>query len=107
MKHSKHTPGPWYLNTDSIDIELKQIGVHPSNEVVNRTNCIGVRHNGTRESVAKATANARLIAAAPELLKTVLELKEFLEAKEADGHCCTQQLIAIDNVLAKATGGAE
>jgi hypothetical protein len=51
----------YYVNTDTIDIELKQIGIHKIN-TVNREHCIGIRHDGTKESVEEATRLAHEIA---------------------------------------------
>lgn len=60
-----------YVNTDTVDIQNRQIGVHVSNGLDSRELCIGVNHNGTKESVTRATKLARLISAAPELLEAL------------------------------------
>ena len=59
MKPKPH----YYVNTDTRDIDHKQIGIHCT-DTVNREFCIGVNHHGTRESVKEATRIAKIIAKA-------------------------------------------
>lgn len=105
MGKVKHTPGPWYVNTDSIDISLKQIGVHPSSEVIQRSNCIGIRHNGTSAGVATATANARLIAAAPDMLESLIEVLSCID-QHTDDAVLGPIIGNAKSAIAKAKGGA-
>jgi len=53
----------YYVNTDTRDIDNKQIGVHCT-DTINREFCIGVNHSGTKESVKEATRIAKIIAKA-------------------------------------------
>jgi len=53
----------YYVNTDTIDIHNKQIGIHPY-DTINREFCIGINHKGTEESVKEATKLAEFIAQA-------------------------------------------
>lgn len=55
------TPKRYYVNTDTIDIRNKQIGVHSLNSN-NREYCIGINHKGTNASVEEATRIANSIA---------------------------------------------
>jgi hypothetical protein len=54
-----HTPGPWRLNAGNGTEVMTETGLN-----VARAHCGGIYHI----KVAQAEANARLIAAAPELL---------------------------------------
>jgi len=87
MKPTKHTPGPWKV----IDGNEVYSGVTPIAQ--------------SWATVDEQEANARLIAAAPELLSALKALKEQLESEEADGHNRTVHLIVIDSAIAKAEGG--
>ena len=66
MSTQKHTPGPWIANADGRSIEAKTNGVLPLTTI-----CIFPNPTFPQDA-----ANARLIAAAPELLDC---LKDFIE----------------------------
>ena len=72
---SKHTPGPWASNeyTTSVSVPLKAVDCE-------RIGFSIVFVNGHRGK--EAAANARLIAAAPELLEA---LKEIVDAADGAG----------------------
>lgn len=72
MKKEKEFP-EYYVNTDSIDIENKQIGIHAS-QCYKREFCIGINHLGNKESVHEATRIAKLISKAPEMYKLIKKL---------------------------------
>lgn len=57
MPETKHTPGPWFLN-------LENAVVNPMLDVI-------IGHVEYLDDVDEARANARLIAAAPELLQAL------------------------------------
>lgn len=89
MKNAKHTPGPW--------------------EVSGRYNVsatFGVQYNASNHSATaeQLSANARLIAAAPEMLKA-LEL--VLNDNRLMNAMSREQSRAILDAITKATGGAE
>lgn len=73
----------FYVNTDSVDIRNKQIGIHFEG-TKNREFCAGVNHNGTKESVEKATKIANLLAASPKLL-AALKVFVSIERLTDDG----------------------
>jgi hypothetical protein len=105
---SKHTPGPWqvqdaYLNVFTCTNGTTGLTVHLAK--VNAVQCAGGR--------AEALANARLIAAAPDLLEALVELsKSFVDTyfddprsdEEIDGHQEFWENKA-RAAIAKATGG--
>ncbi|MCB2020944.1 MAG: hypothetical protein KDG44_09070, partial [Burkholderiaceae bacterium] len=75
---SAHTPGPWRI-TDRYGVLTDQVGID------GRTVCtVWVRQQGHRPSGVdtepwpEGEANARLIAAAPELLDALRELAELV-----------------------------
>jgi len=90
---TKHTPGPWRLNgtliTAQDDMAVKVASVHGG--------AIGA------VPALEQEANARLIAAAPELLETASTIADMLVA---DGGEATTRLRALRVAIAKATGTA-
>lgn len=76
MTNTKHTPGPWYV-VDETRIEQKVFGMISN-----------VRGEVSPHYATEANANARLIAAAPELLEACekalydLQRYKFLSAYE-------------------------
>lgn len=93
MSTNKHTPGPWTEHTfaDEKFVEIRAGG-----------GCRIVAHvfldNGNRE------ANARLIAAAPELLEALLAFVATFDGVEVTPGGDVAKARA---AIAKATGGAE
>lgn len=65
---AQHTPGPWSLNTQYADIEVR--GPAESGVLVTVMAPWGIAADGPNPQ----PANARLIAAAPELLEALKEL---------------------------------
>jgi hypothetical protein len=61
---SKHTPGPWILGHNMVDPTLKVTSVHKGGDEPNWCICTLSRAFPNEETLA----NAKLIAAAPELL---------------------------------------
>ena len=95
-----HTAGPW---TVSHDTDISGVENDPKND------CFGivdVAHVYLREVPGKHEANARLIAAAPDLLQELTNLCEL--AKKRPGSLYEYKA-AVDSAraaIAKATGGA-
>jgi hypothetical protein len=85
---SKHTPGPWTVG-DSGGY-LNQMKIEPA---------IGVVYGAGEE----IQANAHLIAAAPELLEALQELKEEL-FQHAEGNYLRPFLDKAEAAIAKAKG---
>ena len=94
---SKHTPGPWSAKDrdNQIAIPLKSIDC----ERIGFSVCFV---NGHRENEAKA--NARLIAAAPELLEALQRLSAQCERMRMLGQSQSNAERNAAAVLAKATG---
>lgn len=98
MNEAKHTPGPWFTHREgfsSVYIEAR-IGGGMLQEVAS---C-----GPTNEGSDQQEANARLIAASPDLLEALAEI-----VSAADGGCWNQLDPSFSKAraaIAKATGGA-
>lgn len=74
-KSSKHTPGPWIIRGEGSELRITARGEIVSGVVAEvRT---GWPHPAQRD---EQRANARLIAAAPELLESLNALRSFMWA---------------------------
>jgi len=76
---TKHTPGPWKLmprSQDKIDV------IHENGAIIGHSSLVLARVTARQGWLAEQTANARLIAAAPELLEA---LNNILVGMEATG----------------------
>jgi hypothetical protein len=102
--NTKHTPGPWTVfNPDDgechrypgIDSESETIIIYGNEDEVS-----GVR--GQSKEVAEA--NARLIAAAPELLEVLVEILPIAETMINSNHPTWKKA---KSAIAKATGEKE
>ena len=105
-----HTPGPWIVEKDigstpsrvtfriggDMDAAGRQAAIS-SEQGIAATNAPALM------STEEAEANARLIAAAPELLAALQTLANSLCPYDTDPKCWANAMAAI----AKATGGAE
>lgn len=88
--NTTHTPGPWYLNIDTVHIR-KGVSIQPV----------------TRHMDAQGMADARLIAAAPDLLAALAELVAEADAPHGwEGHKNSQTygFKLAREAIAKATG---
>jgi len=93
-KHATHTPGPWQIEDctpgESTGLRFK---VGTKDSVIARTT------DGWKE----ARANARLIAAAPEMYEVLSELLDTLEMSK--GYGFDEEYEKLREVLAKVEGG--
>ena len=81
MKNNKHTPGPW-----KVTERAKFLKAGPAN------------------LPKRNPANARLIAAAPEMLASLYTIRDQLIAMEQVNSSLTFDISAIDAAIAKARG---
>jgi hypothetical protein len=96
---SKHTPGPWEADFETYPIMVcSQSETWPLvDELGNEEERAGVFVANTGDN----KANARLIAAAPDLLEMLVEAANFIQP-----YSVGQELLErIDAAIAKATGG--
>ena len=95
---AKHTPGPWaYHNTPTPFIYVNAGGL-PICQIYTST-----AHG---QSIGEQFANARLIAAAPELLEALQRLSAQCTRLSLPGQPETDAEKTARAVIAKATGGA-
>lgn len=109
MSETKHTPGPWYIDPDKptmvLDGPLKTAG-----EIVAQCGASAKLGIAMHISIASSQANARLIAAAPELLEALKEARRWMYGIPAEnGATCetkSEMVDMMDAAIAKAEGGA-
>lgn len=97
MDKRQHTPGPWTL----------EVGVTVLDKVWDAEGQFPVASfiTGRRHDADEGTANAKLIAAAPDLLAALIELEKV----ESSPHSETVRYLAREQAraaIAKATNGA-
>lgn len=107
MTAPKHTPGPWFYSQESIDPDWYIVKINGGLIVANVN------------SHLRQVANARIIAAAPDLLEAlhaIVEARDALEAarmlSDFGGECAAQEFVdraiyAARAAIAKAEGNAE
>lgn len=99
MSESKHTPGPWVVWSEEGETRKGRAKVsvcHHVGDLMSEDHICVATVLG--DDVAVAAANARLIAAAPELLEAL----RYVRANFADGN--TREIVArIDAALSQAT----
>ncbi|NHT75898.1 hypothetical protein G8E10_09420 [Rhizobiaceae bacterium CRRU44] len=127
MADVKHTPGPWkVVSSVSFESGLTYVSVQPEHSDAERDKPLAMAngefhvcrmsHTAARHRITLYEANARLIAAAPELL-TELEVREgdlvMLRRAIAEGDPKEELLIRVGDmlketraVIEKAKGGA-
>ena len=100
MTETKHTPGPWKarkgFHADTIEI------FHPDKSVKPPFYPCEIATIASDRDTAKAKANARLIAAAPELLEALQAFVKYADDVNDD----SPELDRARSAIAKATGGA-
>lgn len=71
---TKHTPGPWFVSENAVKPALRPYAIY------SRHDCIcDVLSEIEEGPTDRDTANARLIAAAPELLEALEELADLMD----------------------------
>jgi hypothetical protein len=100
MSKHAHTPGPWdYYDMAAYGIAICKGGIGGQN--------VGHAHMYVGLTAEETTANARLIAAAPELLEALKGVIVNFPAFNRDRHpCLGDALDAARAAIAKAEGGA-
>lgn len=105
---SKHTPGPWTIGKVSHKKQRVDIDSLHADPTVGHQTWRGLaRAYGCNDMPAEGTAamlaNARLIAAAPELLEAIETLVEHFEYYIGDNEC--RPIENARAAIAKASGG--
>ena len=106
MSAAKHTPGPWFIRTNRhTSTDGRPWGwLDAAPPGGPQRNIPGVQVTWTRGEASEA--NARLIAAAPELLAALNAALDDVDAARADGYEPPAWAEAARAAIAKATGSA-
>ena len=112
MSEITHTLGPWSVHSDDGDDWLMVMAGGPSGKIVANVNPETFSAGVADLVEMPAEANARLIAAAPELLEALQLFARYEQEMEADDHVAgmltyAQLREAARSAIAKATGGAK
>lgn len=77
MNNTKHTPGPWNVNPDFVcDVQADGVKISTAWSV-DEIGCVLKVPNIPMPTPEEQEANARLIAAAPEMLETLKDTYEL------------------------------
>lgn len=98
---NKHTPGPWHV----VPYGDGNQKVVCSDEAGNWRIAFMATSSGSREELAEIKANARLIAAAPELLEALKDLVTSVEALRVVG--LDKEIELARAALSKAEGSGQ
>ena len=93
---ARHTPGPWFAVGYQVEIQSDTVAD------ICTTNATLFGQGGLHDD-ARAMANARLIAAAPEMLRLLAVARDSLEVSNYGGEE-DEVLAAIASVIADAKG---
>ena len=103
MRNAKHTPGPWVVRT--IDQSLATVETQDGEYII--CNAAQLRWDDWKTEHAERKANARLIAAAPELLEALQRLSAQCERLRMAWQLESDAERNARVVIAKAIGVAE
>jgi len=104
---SKHTPGPWKIGSEQTDGLGRYAQVQSSEEFGDIVARVCVAHNANHTLNRSGRANARLIAAAPELLEALELILPYLTDGEDAGDEATALAPIVRAAIAKAKGEAQ
>ena len=96
QENAQHTPGPWEVHPTTLHPAVRSVGT--ANAAPRRI-CTAGSMNGNPVD----ERNARLIAAAPELLEAAIELKDACN-RPAAARTRAEAWRKLDAAIAKATG---
>lgn len=100
MKTLSHTLGPWKL--DGLDCNASVVG--PDEKLVVAGEGDGWMVPFACRGDVEGLANARLVAAAPQLLAVAIELLRNAVYEDGQAICLTQNCEALEQAIAKAKG---
>ena len=104
----KHSPGPWIVDpVDPLNIISPALSTPPRWEIIAK--CSGPSLSTDETGKKRALADARLIAAAPDLLSALKAVQPEMrrEHDAGDGHFSTAEVEAVEAAIAKAEGKDE
>lgn len=97
----KHTPGPWSYEYDNCD---NGTGQRYSLSGPNGRDLLHFSYNSSSAEEAEKKANARLMAAAPELLRAARSALGVLSGLDMNKSSLVSALAGLRVAIAKATG---
>lgn len=106
----KHTPGPWKYGTPNVEdyIDIDGNGSRITSICLDTSSidfsASGDPNDTPENEVAERWANARLIAAAPDMLALLKELSAWLVCPDASPETVQQIKEAVDKEIARAAG---
>jgi hypothetical protein len=104
VKRSEHTPGPWLIEESSNEDEFANV-FGPNDRPVAG---IYIENDGSETPSEEDTANARLIAAAPEMLQALKDVSNAYQEMFAVMPVAFQTYDSIvESAIAKASGKGE
>jgi len=105
MSEIKHTPGPWGISSESPKIVKQYDFLGETNVIVGSSS--GYTGSAFFPTDDEAVHNARLIAAAPEMLEALKEAIETIKFLSTRDNSWGEQIVCEDlqAIVAKATGG--
>jgi hypothetical protein len=92
----RHTPGPWQTDQAEHDAPYQDIRIHAGKGSIC---CVWIDDAPLHDYNAEQRANARLIAAAPEMLEALKRAHTWLQGSEPG------RAQYLGEVIAKAEGG--
>jgi len=98
---SKHTPGPWKFTGGYAPAVKTQTGHHICGGILGIPDQIG------GYSLAECSANARLIAAAPDLLAALKDWQELRDSEGDDGRDVVEWIERVERQMRAAIAKAE
>lgn len=115
MTKSKHTPGPWNVSASQVSGRGYSRHIDTPHGRIISIGSHDIRSGGTHASYTQAfddlpfsmevaEANARLIAAAPDLLKALTAASDWIDAQLGEPRTLIQGMV--QQAVAKATGEA-
>ena len=118
-EQAKHTPGPWRANGHTVytadavehwlgnrDPKPREVCRCVDNEADDVTPGFAAGEDDNAPDFEDATANARLIAAAPDLLARLSELSEWMRTHTGPSDGTHDMLVRAVAAIARATGAA-
>lgn len=106
MNHSKHSPGPWIVDRHADNEELV-VRSDPDWGIVANCQTDSYSLSEQENLMAEIQANARLIAAAPEMLNMLLSVENWFREYDVQNGPDSGSQLLLNNIraaIAKATG---
>lgn len=95
--NTQYTPAPWSVEIDHYTATPEFIRAYVDGEMYDLASVLC-------DETGNATANARLIAAAPDLLAALIELSNYVFDEYTASHPLCQRAAEARAIIAKATG---